>query len=79
VVEQRTPKNAPPVLKSGFPVLGNFIGFAKAPVGFVREAHKKVGGALRAVASAATASLPSTAQHDTSCCGDAACVLPHLV
>jgi hypothetical protein len=39
---QKSYKNAPPVLRSGVPILGNFIGFAKDPVGFVRQSYDQV-------------------------------------
>lgn len=39
---QKSYKNAPPLLSSGVPILGNFIGFAKDPVGFVRQSYNKV-------------------------------------
>lgn len=40
---QKSYKNAPPLLSSGVPILGNFIGFAKDPVGFVRQSYNKLG------------------------------------
>jgi len=42
-VFQKSYKNAPPVVKAGIPILGNFIGFAKDPVGFVRQSYEKMG------------------------------------
>eukprot|EP00903_Cladosiphon_okamuranus_P015545 g14351.t1 len=41
---QRSPKDAPPIVKLGMPVLGNFIAYLRSPVETIKECQKKYGG-----------------------------------
>ncbi|CAN0604270.1 unnamed protein product, partial [Ectocarpus sp. 12 AP-2014] len=38
---RRSPKNAPPVVRMGVPVFGNFAAFIRSPLNMIRECYEK--------------------------------------
>lgn len=40
-VLRRSPKDAPPIVKLGMPVLGNIRAFLRSPLKTIRECHEK--------------------------------------